>query len=96
VVLASGVGGWLARRAGVRRWWTAWLLALVATLLVLTLAWLITGPAWLPYAAPLMVGGLPAALWRLARRQPLGRVASVLGAWLVAMLPAAILSRAWF
>jgi len=96
VVLASGVGGWLARRTGVRRWWTAGLIALVATLLVLTLAWVITGPAWLPYAAPLMVGGLPAALWRLARRQPLRRVASVLGAWLVAMLPAAILSRAWF
>jgi len=96
LALASAVGGWLARRVGVRRWWTAGLIALSATLLVLTLAWVITAPVWLPYAAPLMVGGLPAALWRLARRQPLTRVASVLGAWLVAMLPAVLLSRAWF
>jgi hypothetical protein len=96
VTLATGVGGWLARRAGIRRWWTAGLIAVMATLLVLTLAWVITGPAWLPYAAPLMVGGLPAALWRLARRQPLRRALSVLGAWLVAMLPAVALSRAWF
>ena len=66
---ATAAGGWLARRAGVKHWWTAGLIALAATLLVLGLAWVITGPVWLPYAAPLIVGGLPAALWRLARRR---------------------------
>lgn len=96
VVAASALGGWLARRAGVRRWWTAGLIALASTLLVLGLSWVITGPAWLPYAAPLIVGAVPAALWRLARRRPLRDVAAVCCSWAVAMLPAAFLSRPWF
>jgi hypothetical protein len=96
VAFSSAVGAWLAGRAGVGRWWTAGLIALTSTLLVLALAWVVTGPAWLPYAAPLVVGGVPAMLWRLVRRQGARRAFAVLGAWLVAMLPAAFLSRAWF
>ena len=96
VLGASAVGGWLARRTGVKRWWTAGLVALAASLIVLTLAWVVTGPVWLPYAAPLVAGGLPAALWRLARRRPLAQAGAVLAAWAVATLPAAFLSRAWF
>jgi len=96
VILASVAGGWLARRSGIHRWWTAGLIALFATLLVLGLAWVITGPAWVPYAAPVIVGGLPAALWRLFRRRPFRHAAAILGAWAMAAIPAAFLSRAWF
>jgi hypothetical protein len=84
------------RRAGIHHWWTAGLIALGATLLVLGLAWVITGPAWLPYAAPVIVGGLPAAVWRLARRRPFLHAAAVLGAWAIASIPAALVSQAWF
>ena len=96
IVLASAAGAWLARRAGVVHWWSASLVAVIATLLVLSLSWVVICPVWMPFAAPVVVGGVPAALWRLARRRSFTRAAQLLAAWAVAMLPAVLLSRVWF
>lgn len=96
VGFAAVAGGWLARRTGVRRWWTAGLIALAATLIVLTLSWVVTSAWWMPVAAPLVLGGLPASLWRLARRKGARQAVAVFAGWAAAMVPAVLVSRAWF
>jgi hypothetical protein len=95
LMVATVAGAGLARVAGVRRWWTAILVALVATLLVITFAWVITSPAWYPFAAPVIVGGVPWAAWRLARRRDLHLAAMALAAWALATLPGLLLTRSW-
>jgi hypothetical protein len=91
IVLAATIAGaWLVRRAGVRRIWTAAILALTATLLVVALAWVITSPAWYPLAAPLVIGGVPWALWRLARGRGVKPAALALATWALAALPALV------
>jgi hypothetical protein len=92
VLVATGVGAWFARRMGVRRWWTAALLALTASLLAVAFAWIITSPVWYPFAAPVAIGGLPWALWRLARRRGIRASAMALATWAVAALPAVVLT----
>jgi len=92
--VATVVGMGLARRAGAARWWTAALIALAASLLVVALAWVITCPPWYPLAAPILVGGLPWALWRLVRRRTWSEVFESLTVWIAAMIPAMILTRA--
>ena len=44
-------------------------MALAATLTVIIFAWIVSSPFWYPFAAPVAIGGLPWALWRLARRR---------------------------
>ncbi len=88
ILVAACAGAWLARRAGVRRVWTAALLALSATLCVIFFAWIASSPAWYPFAAPVAIGGLPWALWRLARRRGARSAAQALVTWAVAALPA--------
>jgi hypothetical protein len=96
VVLAAALAGaWLAHRAGVRRWWSAMLVAITATLLVVALAWVITSPAWYPVAAPVVVGGAPWAAWRIARGRGLASAGVALACWAVASLPALLLTREW-
>jgi hypothetical protein len=42
----------------------------------------------MPIAAPLVLGGLPWSIWRLARRQPAASAAKPLLVWLLASVPA--------
>ena len=92
VLAATLVGAWLARLAGVRRSWTAALIAFVATTLVVTFAWVITSPGWYPMAAPLVVGGTPWAAWRLVRQRTLAPAVKALAVWAVASLPGVLLT----
>jgi hypothetical protein len=92
VLVAALAGGWLARRAGVKRAWTAGLVALAATLLVIAFAWIVTSPPWYPLAAPVVLGGVPWALWRLARRRG-GRAAlQAIVVWAAASVAAVLLT----
>jgi hypothetical protein len=94
VLAATAAAAWLVRRIGVRRWWPAWLISLAATLVVMTLTWVVTSPPWYPLAAPVVIGGSPWALWRLVRRRRAG-AAAALGVWLVAAIPAWLFTRSW-
>ncbi len=96
LLLATACGAALARLAGTRRRWTATLLALAASGVVIALAWIVSSPPWYPAAAPLVAGGLPWAVWRIVRRRPAAQAAQALIIWAVAALPALFLSRAWF
>lgn len=88
IALATVFGAWLAGRAGARRWWTACLVALVATVIVIGFVWIITSPWWYPMAAPLVLGALPWTLWRLARRRDAPAIAQPALIWIAASLPA--------
>jgi hypothetical protein len=90
VAATSIAGAWLARRAGVRRIWSAAAIGIAASVLVIAFAWVITTPIWMPIAAPIVVGGLPWALWRLARRQPMASSGRPLMVWLAASAPALV------
>jgi hypothetical protein len=94
IVVATVAGAWLARQGGVARWWAAVPIALVASVLVVALAWIVTCPAWYPLAAPVVLGGLPWAVWRLARRREWRPAVEALIVWIAATLPAMILTRA--
>jgi hypothetical protein len=91
VLAATILGAWLARRFGVRRVWTATLISFAATLLVIAFAWIVTSPAWYPYAAPVVIGGLPWAVWRFARRRGLKPAAQALATWALAAAPALVM-----
>ena len=86
--ITTMAGAWLARRAGARRIWTAAAIALAGSLLVIALAWVISSPPWYPYAAPVVVGGLPWTLWRAAHGRPLSAIAQPLLIWAIASVPA--------
>ena len=86
--MTTVAGAWLARRAGARRIWTAALMALAGSLLVIALAWVIVSPPWYPYAAPVVIGGVPWALWRAARRESARAIAQPLLIWALASVPA--------
>lgn len=88
VLVATLVGAALASRAGVRRWWTAALVALTASLIVIAFAWVITSPWWYRIVAPVVLGGAPWAVWRLARGRGVHHAGLALLAWAVASLPA--------
>jgi hypothetical protein len=94
--LAAMAATWLARRVGARRWWSAATFGVVATVLVLTFAWVITSPSWLPVVTPLVAGGLPAALWTRLRKRSWPLAARSLAAWGAASLPALVVSRSWW
>jgi hypothetical protein len=92
VLIAVVTGALLARRAGVRRAWTAAVIALSATALVIALAWVIHSPPWYRAAAPLVVGGAPWAAWRLARGHGAASAAQAVAAWIVATIPSLLLT----
>jgi hypothetical protein len=87
VLACAALGALLSRRAGTRRRWTAALIAVAANLLVIAFAWVVTSPPWYPFAAPIVAGGVPLALWRLARRRPLLAAARGLVIWAAAAVP---------
>jgi hypothetical protein len=78
------------------RWRWALPCALVSALLVFTLAWMVESPAWMPPAAPLLLGGLPSAAWAGVRQRSWsGAVLTAFG-WVAATIPAAALSSVWW
>jgi hypothetical protein len=96
VVAASALGAWLARRTCGVRWRWAIPCGLVSALMVFALSWIVISPAWVPAAAPLIVGGLPAAAWAAWRRRSWKGPALALAAWLMAAMPAlALASNRW-
>ncbi len=96
LVLTTAAGGWLARRVGARRWWSATAVALVSSLAVITLAWVVTSPSWYPIAAPVVLFGVPWALWRLVRQRAPRAAAMALAVWIAASIPAVLVSRTWW
>ncbi|MBK9241110.1 MAG: hypothetical protein IPL75_12775 [Acidobacteria bacterium] len=94
-IAATVAGAWLSRFAGVRRTWAAALVSLASTLIVIALAWIVTSPAWYPFAAPALLGGAPWGLWRLARRARLAPALQPLAIWTLAAVPALILTYRW-
>ena len=88
VAVTTMAGGWLAKRAGARRRWTAAVVALTASLIVVAFAWVIISPPWYPIAASIVIGGLPWTLWRAARRRPPSAIAQPLLIWALASVPA--------
>ena len=96
VVAGALAGAWLARRVTSMRWPWALPCGLVASLLVMLLSWFVTGPAWLPLAAPVALGGVPAGAWRAWRRQGWRRVWLAVAGWLAAALPAGAMASAWW
>jgi hypothetical protein len=68
-----------------------------ASLLVLAFTWVVVGPGWLPpVLVPALFAGMPAALWQLARQRTWRFAATGIVAWVIAAVPAALLTRAWF
>ena len=84
-------------RVRVVRWWRAALNGFAAALLGLGTAWfshsLGGAGVWL---APVVVFGVPAALWQLARRKGRMAGAKVFAAWMLAALVPLIVTGAWF
>ncbi len=96
LALTTAAGAWLARRVGARRWWSAAIVALVSSLLVVALAWVIKSPPWYPVAAPVVLFGVPWALLRLVRQRAPRAAARALAVWAAASFPAVLISRVWW
>ena len=96
LVAGALAGAWLVRRVAPMRWQWALPCGLAASLLVIPLSWFVTGPAWLPLAAPVALGGVPAGAWRAWRRQGWRRVCLAVAGWLAAALPAGALASSWW
>ena len=92
VFVATVAAAWLARTAGVRHYWTAALISLTATTLVVSLTWVITSPEWYRVAAPIVFGGAPWAAWLLARRRGVQAAARAMVTWALAAVPALVLT----
>ena len=96
VAAAAALGAWLAHRACAVRWRWAVPCGLLSALLVFALSWVVISPPWVPLAAPLLVGGLPAASWAAFRRRSWRGAAGALAAWAAAAVPAVVLSGSWW
>jgi hypothetical protein len=88
IAVTTVLGAGLARLVGARRIWTAALIALTASVLVIAFAWVINSPAWYPFAAPVALGGVPWMVWRAIRGRPLAAIAQPLIVWALAAAPA--------
>jgi hypothetical protein len=70
--------------------------ALVSSLAVITLTWVVTSPPWYPVAAPVVLFGAPWGLWRLVRQRAPRAAAMALAIWAAAAIPAVFVSRVWW
>jgi hypothetical protein len=95
VFVAAAAGAWLAARLCRVRWRWAVPCGLLSAVLVFALAWVVVSPAWLPPAAPVVVGGIPSAAWTLVRRRSVREGLLAAAAWAAAALPAAALGGHW-
>ena len=96
LLLAAGVGAWLVRGTCGVRWRWALPCGFLSATLVFGLAWIVISPPWWPLAAPVVVGGVPAAGWVGLRQRSWRTATWAAAAWLVAGLPAAVLSSQWW
>jgi hypothetical protein len=56
-------------------------------------AWVITCPAWYPFAVPLALGAGPWVLWRIVRRRTRADIVAPLWIWASACLPIWVVTR---
>jgi hypothetical protein len=96
VVTGSALGAWLANRTCALRWRWAIPCGFVSALLVFALSWVVVSPAWAPMAAPVLIGGFPAAAWVAFRGRAWKDAARAAAAWVAAALPALALSSSWW
>ena len=92
LLAAAAAGAWLAHRACAVRWRWAVPCGLISALLVVALAWIIESPAWMPLAAPLVMGGVPSAAWAAFRRRSWRDAVLGAAAWVAGTVPAAVLT----
>jgi hypothetical protein len=92
LLVTSVLAGWLARRVGARRPWTAGLVGSMASIVVILLAWLVTAPPWYPVFAPVVVFGTPWAVWRLIRRRSFHAALDAWRIWGASSLPGLLAS----
>ena len=96
VLAAAAAGAWLAHRTCSLRWRWALPSGLVSALLIFALAWVVESPAWMPLAAPLVLGALPSAAWAGLRRRSWKGAVLAACAWAAAAVPAAALASHWW
>lgn len=93
---ASAAGAFLYRRARAGGWLRAAINGFTASILVLVLAWMTTGTgARVAFLGPVLLFGVPAALWQLARHRRYAQAARILLAWMGAAIPAILLAYPW-
>lgn len=95
ILVAALPASWLARRAGARRISTSILIGIVASLLVTLLGWTLVASWWVPIIAPMVLCGVPWAAVALLRQRTVTGPAIALCVWLVAALPAGLLTYPW-
>jgi len=97
LLVCAALAALLYLRVRSLRWWQAVFSGVFAALLGLGAAWLsgaLGGAvAWL---SPVVVFGVPAALWELAWRKSAASSGRVLAAWALASLAPFLITRAWF
>ncbi len=95
VLIASAiVAGFLYRAVRRVRWWRLALNATAAALAGLLAGWTIdNGSGAMAWLAPIVIFGVPGALWRALRTRSGREAAKVLAAWALAALPAALAIR---
>jgi hypothetical protein len=88
------VAAFLYRTVRRVRWWRLALNGIAAALAGLVVGWTIdNGSGAMALLAPIVVFGLPATLWRAVRTRSGREAATVLAAWTLAALPAALAVR---
>ncbi|MBZ5498177.1 MAG: hypothetical protein LAP85_17390 [Acidobacteriia bacterium] len=96
LALATAGGAFLYRRARPAGWMRAVSNGFAASLFVLALAWLTMGTgAHVAFLGPVVLLGIPAALWHMARHRRPALAAKVLLAWAGAAIPAVLLAYPW-
>ncbi len=96
LVLTSAAGAFLYWRARQVGWVRSIINGFAASFLVLVLAWMTTGTgARTAFLVPVVLFGVPAALWQLARRRKYSQAARVLLAWMGAAIPAILVAYPW-
>jgi hypothetical protein len=95
LLLAAALGAMLYRAVRRTSWWRAAVNGFGAALIGLLAGWLVGGQGVWTILAPLVLFGIPAALWQLKRHRAWEPVLRVLLAWAATPLPAAVLVRPW-
>lgn len=97
LVVSAGLAGLLYLRVRLIHWWQAALNGFLAALVGLGAAWISDAlggaVAWL---LPVVIFGVPAALWQLAWRKSAASSGQVLAAWALASMAPFLVTRAWF
>jgi len=95
IVVCAAAAALLFRTARAIWWPRLAMNGLAAAAVGLVSTWVLMTNPWLPFL-PLVVFGVPGAVWQLARFRSVARAGAVLAAWLMASLPAVLLTRPLF